>query len=207
MGSAFAFGAGLALLRATTPPPCRLVGLASVALGILIGLGLATTGLDTSPHIAVQVTYDFFAAAAVAFALYGVSSMQPAASQQRDATAQPKERRRFTVGSLISFVALISYPFYLFHWPVLMAAVDLVGDRLASRSGSAEFAIAIAGITLVATIAVAIVAQVVVDRVVGALRERHAARHRFAPVHALETVTGEIFPAELVAPEIVREHA
>jgi peptidoglycan/LPS O-acetylase OafA/YrhL len=155
----------------------------------------------------VQVTYDFFAAAAVAFALYGVSSMQPAASQRRDATTQPKEPRRFTAGRLISFVALISYPFYLFHWPVLMAAVDLVGNRLAGRSGSAVFALAIAGITLVATIAVAIVAQVVVDRVVGTLRDRYASRDRVPPVLALETVTGEIFPAELVAPEIATERA
>jgi peptidoglycan/LPS O-acetylase OafA/YrhL len=207
MASAFAFGAGIALLRATTPPPSRLVGAASIAVGILIGLALAPTGLDTSSLVPVQVSYDFFAALAVAFALYGASAGQRCARRTAPAAAEAKPRRRIGAGSVISFVALVSYPFYLFHWPVLMAAVDVVGARLASHSGSAEYALAIVGITLIATVVVALAAQVFVDRVVGALRERYAAARRLAPVHALEVVSGELLPAELVAPEIAAERA
>jgi peptidoglycan/LPS O-acetylase OafA/YrhL len=206
MSAAFAFGAGLALLRATTPPPSLIVGAASIALGILIGLALAPTGLDTSPLVAVQVTYDFFAAAAVAFALYGASAGRRFASRP-PAAAQERPRRRMRPTAIVSFVALVSYPFYLFHWPVLMAAVDLVGAHLSSRSGSAEYAFAIAGITLLATVVVAIAAQLFVDRIIGALRSRYAAARRLAPVHALEVVSGELLHAELVAPEIAAERA
>lgn len=168
MGSAFALGTALALLRATTRPPQPALATAFIAIGILIGLALAPTGLDTSPYVAVQVIYDFAAAVAVAFALYGCSGIRSGAAKSRSADA--RTRRRPGAGSLVGFIALISYPFYLFHWPVLMAVVDAVGARFHGRGGSLSYALTICALTLVTTIVVALLASVTVERLVGALR-------------------------------------
>jgi peptidoglycan/LPS O-acetylase OafA/YrhL len=164
MGSAFALGTALALLRLTTRPPRGALATASIAIGILIGLALAPTGLDTSPYVAVQVIYDFAAAVAVAFALYGCSGIGSGTAKSRG------PGRRVGPGSLVGFIALISYPFYLFHWPVLMAVVGAVATRLPGRGGTPSYALTICAVTLVTTIAVALLANVAVERAVAALR-------------------------------------
>jgi peptidoglycan/LPS O-acetylase OafA/YrhL len=168
MGSAFALGTALALLRLTTRPPRPALARASIAIGILIGLALAPTGLDTSPYVGVQVIYDFAAAVAVAFALYGCAGIGSEGAKTRSAGA--RTRRRIGAGSLVGFIALISYPFYLFHWPVLMAIVGAVGAHLHGLAGTASYAFTICATTIVATIVVALVANIAVERVVGTLR-------------------------------------